>query len=149
MKRLGLTIVCLVFCLSPSVGADSGDNAVSSAVVLSRTRFLSTEKAAATLSISNGTSQTIAFWPSRITLLERVGSQWEKPAVPHERLQPDGRLATCEDRAILAVRDATQPSPLHRLFRSVQSGHRRQVFGACRRRDKAVPSYAAALRICA
>ena len=80
MLRLTLIIVCLLVAATESARAGAGNPGVTTSVVLGRTRFLSTEKAAATLTIVNETPRTIFFAPYAIVFLIRSGSQWlERP----------------------------------------------------------------------
>jgi hypothetical protein len=78
MQRLALAAMCLLFWASESARAGLGAGDVSTSLLLTRTRFLSTEKPSATLTIVNQTTGTVSFAPYSIEIFVRSDSGWEE-----------------------------------------------------------------------
>jgi hypothetical protein len=95
MMRFTLAALCLLICAPIAALADSSDAGISMSALLNRTRFLSTEKAVATLAIANHTSQAVSLEPFSIVFLIYSGSQWREQlrlaAVSH--IPPPIRIA--------------------------------------------------------
>lgn len=72
---------CLLSSASAGIAAGANHSGVSTSLVLNKARFLSTEKATATLTIANQTSQAILFPWYSIVFLVRSGSRWEEQSI--------------------------------------------------------------------
>jgi len=70
-----ITILSLL-CVFAFAGSGPTNEGISTSLVLGRTRFLSTEKAEATLTVVNDTTAPVFFGPCRVSFLVYAPSGW-------------------------------------------------------------------------
>jgi hypothetical protein len=101
VKTLAVAILCLLGGIA-CAGFDPANGGVSTSLVLERTKFLSTEKAEATLTIVNKTTAPVFFSKCGLTFFIRTASGWsQRPnctSITHiispDRIEPSAQFVT-------------------------------------------------------
>lgn len=141
MKRF-FFVTCLLT-ISAGTASSASGTGISTAVVFSKTRFLSTEDATATLSITNDTASAISF-DTGVALLVRSGTQWKEylqlRTISHVEAAPSIQIAPSE-RYTMAFRLPSCRVYSDPCTEDVIARYTIVVGGAAKQYETAIPRY--------